>query len=237
MNDLRESKRKNILHRQSVTMIKGVILLNTFLLLVSCAPSLYSVNIKYEPSRTAPKPTVTERKYPITIAVLNDARPSGDDLSVGRVVTSSGNQIPIIPGNLKPAKALTASLRDYMLKAGYTLTDEMPAWNLQENAIKKEWGRILIGGKIDTLEIVCNDKIPIKKYRADVKLSLFFADVQKGKIFYTISATGATSLEHVRFSEEILEQQINGALSSAIEDIFAGNTVQTKIQEILRRNP
>ena len=237
MNDSRESKRKNILHRQSVTMIKGIIFLNAFLLLVSCAPSLYSVNIKYEPSRTAPKPTVMERKYPITIAVLNDARPAGDDLSVGRVVTSGGNQIPIIPRNLMPAKALTASLRDYMLKAGYTLTDEMPAWNLQENAIKKEWGRILIGGKIDTLEIVCNDKIPIKKYRADVKLSLFFADVQKGKIFYTISAAGSTSLEHVRFSEEILEQQINGALSYAIEDIFAGNTVQTKIQEILRRNP
>jgi len=237
MNDLRGSKRKNILHRQSVTMIKGIIFLNAFLLLVSCAPSLYSVNIKYEPSRTAPKPTVMEKKYPITIAVLNDARPAGDDLSVGRVVTSGGNQIPIIPSNLKPAKALTASLRDYMLKAGYALTDEMPVWNLQESAIKKEWGRILIGGKIDTLEIVCNDKIPIKKYHADVKLSLFFADVQKGKIFYTISAAGATSLEHVRFSEEILEQQINGALSYAIEDIFSGHTVQTKIQEILRQDP
>ncbi len=234
MNILVECTRKCILLRPLAAISRIVILLSLHLLLVSCAPSLYSININYKPSKIILK-TDIEGKYPITIATFNDVRPAGDDLLIGKVVTSN-NQIPIIPKNAKPSKAISVSLKDYMIKAGYTVADEMPVWNLQENTIKKEWGRILIGGNIDKLEIVCNDKIPIKKYKADVKLSLFFADVQKQKIFYTVSVAGTTSLEHVRFSEQILEQQTNEAISSAIEDIF-GNTVQTKIREILNPNP
>ena len=86
-------------------------------------------------------------------------------------------------------------------------------------------------------EIICNDNIMLKKYKAEVKLSLFFANVQTGKIFYIVSAIGTSSLEHVRFSEEILEQQINGALSIAIEKIFGGNTVQSKIEETFSKSP
>jgi hypothetical protein len=237
MNNVRDIKRKNTLLRPLITTAKVVILLNMYLLLVSCAPSLYSVNINYEPSETVLKPTDIKKKYSVTIATFNDVRPAGDDLLIGKVITSSGNLKSIIPKNLKPSKAVAKSLKDYMSRAGYTVTNEMPTWNLQEKTIKKEWGKILIGGNIDKLEIICNDNIMLKKYKAEVKLSLFFANVQTGKIFYIVSAIGTSSLEHVRFSEEILEQQINGALSIAIEKIFGGNTVQSKIEETFSKSP
>lgn len=218
-------------------LTKAVILLNTILLFAACAPSLYSVNINYEPSSTAIEPRDVEKNYSVTIATFNDVRPGGDDLLIGKVITSSGNNTPIIPKNLRPSQAVASSLRDYMRKAGYTITNKIPSWNLQENTIKKEWGSILIGGNIDKLEITCHDSITLTKYLAEVKLTLYFSHVQTGKIFYIVSATGTSSLEHVRFSEKKLEEQVNGALSSAIEDIFRSKSIQSKIEETLRKNP
>lgn len=218
-------------------LAKAVILLNMILLFTACAPSLYSVNINYEPSSTTPVPRNIEKKYSVTIATFNDVRPGGDDLLIGKVITSSGNNTPIIPKNLRPSQAVAASLRDYMRKDGYTITNKIPSWNLQENTIKKEWGSILIGGNIDKMEITCHDSITLTKYLAEVKLTLYFSNVQTGKIFYIVSATGTSSLEHVRFSEKLLEEQINGALSSAIEDIFRSKSIQLKIEETLRKNP
>jgi hypothetical protein len=116
---------------------KTLTLVSIVLASSSCAPSLYRVNIQFEPSK-AMELTGTNIRTPITVAVFNDARSEGDDLSVGKVV-------------------------------------------------------------------------------------------KKRKILYNISATGNSSLEHVRFSEEHLERQINGALSYAIEDIFSSNAVRKRM--------
>lgn len=230
-------KTGNALLRSCSGMIITAVLISLAFMFTSCAPSIYSINIRYEPSKVVPEAGDIEKRVPITVAAFNDVRPGGDDLLVGRVVTSQGKQVPVIPKNMKPSKAVAVILSDHLKRSGYTVTREIPNWNLQENTIKKEWGKVLIGGNIDKLEILCDDKIPVKKYRAEVKLSLFFANVQTGKVFYKASATGAASLEHVRFSEEILEQQVNGALSSAIEDILGGDAVRSKIREALKQTP
>jgi hypothetical protein len=227
---------KAMLRSCSGMVIKAVLISLAFMI-TACAPSIYSINIRYQPSKALLEAGDIEKRVPVTVAAFNDVRPGGDDLLVGRVVTSQGKRIPVIPKNMKPSKAVAGILRDYLQRSGYTVTSEMPNWNIQENTINKNWGRILIGGNIDKLEITCEDNIPVKKYRAEVKLSLFFADVKAGKIFYRISATGATSLEHVRFSEEILEQQVNGALSSAIEDVLGGSVIRSKMREVLTQTP
>jgi len=232
-----EIKTGNALLRSCTGMIITSVLIILAFMITACAPSIYSINIRYEPSKAVPEAGDAGKRVPLTVAAFNDVRPGGDDLLVGRVVTSQGKRVPVIPKNMKPSKAVAEILRDHLKRSGYTVTSEIPNWNLQENTIKKEWGKVLIGGNIDKLEIVCDDNIPVKKYRAEVKLSLFFANVQTEKIFYRISATGATSLEHVRFSEEILEQQVNGALSSAIEDVLGGSAIRSKMQEVLKQTP
>jgi hypothetical protein len=218
-------------------MILKAVLIGLAFMITACAPSIYSINIRYQSSKVLLEAGDMEKRVPVTVAAFNDMRPGGDDLLVGRVVTSQGKVIPVIPRNVKPSKAVAGIIRDYLQRSGYTVTSEVPNWNIRENTIHKDWGKILIGGNIDKLEIVCDDNIPVKKYRSEVKLSLFFADVKAGKIFYRISATGATSLEHVRFSEEILEQQVNGALSSAIEDVLGGDAIRSKIREVITRTP
>ncbi len=230
-------KTGNSFLRSCSGMIITAVLASLAFVITSCAPSIYSINIRYEPSKALLEAGDIEKRVPITVAAFNDVRPGGDDLLVGRVVTSQGKRVPVIPKNMKPSKAVAGILRDYLQRSGYTVTSGTPNWNIQENTINKEWGKILIGGNIDKLEIVCDDNIPVKKYRAEVKLTLFFADVKAGKIFYRISATGATSLEHVRFSEEILEQQVNGALSSAIEDVLGGGTIRSEMRGVLKQMP
>ena len=150
------------------------------LILVSCAPSSYYINMQYQPSKVAPETSDIKKSAAITIANLNDLRPGGDNLQVGTVVTSEGKMLPVMQKDVKPSKAVSVAIGDYLKKAGYTLTSETPNWNLQENAINKEWGKILIGGNIDKLEIICDNKQWIKKYRADVKISLFFCRCSKG---------------------------------------------------------
>lgn len=237
MNGMKCIKQRSILPGPSLALVTRVVLLSMVLFVFACAPNLYSVHIKYEPSKDAINPIDVTIKQPVTIAAINDARPGGDDLLLGHVITSGGSRTPVIPRKNKLSKAVSESIKDYMQRAGYHITDQIPVWDLKENNLNKEWGRIVIGGSIDQVEVICKDNIPVKRYNAEVKLTLLFADVQKGRIFYTVSATSKTSLEHVRLSAEILEQQINGALSSTIEDIFRGDTVQSKIKEVLGNNP
>lgn len=95
----------------------------------------------------------------------------------------------------------------------------------------KGWRKI----RITRFEILCHDNVAVKKYQAEVQLTLYFADIQNGKIVYNVSATDHFSLEYIRFAEEHPERQINSALSYAIEDIFSSATVKSKIKETLSR--
>ena len=110
----------------------------------------------------------------------------------------------------------------------------MPEWNLKEEAIKKEWGQIVVGGNIDALEITCQKDVPVIAYHSRGKLSFVFADVQNGKIFYRVTTESTSTLEHVYFSEAMLAQQINSTLSEAAEKAFEGNILKEKIREVLK---
>jgi len=105
---------------------------------------------------------------------------------------------------------------------------------LTESSILPDWGNILIGGSIDELQVVCQDLLPTKKYQAKVKLTVYFADVRKQFIFYKTMAQSSSSLEHILFSEEKLEAQMNSALSDAIEKIFEGGRAEDKMIEAMK---
>lgn len=203
------------------------------MIITACTPSLYSINILYDPAAITLKPTDKEKKQLITVASFLDARPMAGDLWIGKVVTSRGEQIPVIPQNLKPAQGVAYSIKDYLRKAGYNVAYAMPPWDLKEDSLNGEWGKLVIGGKIDKMEVVCSKTIPVMKYDAEVTFTLYFADVPQKKVLYSVSATGKKSLEHVIFSEGMLETQLNDALQYAIEDVFGSKVVQTKMREAL----
>jgi hypothetical protein len=207
------------------------------LLLISvmgCAPKLYNVNMRYQPTKTI-TPAVTDgRKYSLTVASFIDNRKMEDTLLIGRVVKPDGSFIPILPRYVKAADAVAATLREVLIESGYGVSPEKAIWDLQENTIRPGWGTILVGGTIEELDVTCLDSIPRKHYTAKTRITLVFANVQKKKIFYRVTSESSSSLEHIIFSEEKLESQINGVLSDAMEKAFEGPEMGRQIREALK---
>jgi len=226
--------RNNDNHRPMVRRIVSerlgfVIAALAFTMIWGCAPALYSVDMKYVPTKSIREMKAPEKKIKITVAAFEDLRTVSDTMVIGRVIKSHRQNIPVLPKYVKPPMAVASAMKDVLLKAGYQVSPDVPRWNLKEESIRKEWSPILIGGSIDELEVICEDKVTITKYRAQAKITVFLANTQTSKIFYKVSAKSSVSLEHILFSEERLEEQINTALSDAIDKIFEGNEITAKI--------
>ena len=125
--------------------------------------------------------------------------------------------------------------RELLFKSGYTISPGRPAWDLNEAAIRPEWGTILIGGTIDDLDVTCLDNLTMKRYSAKVRVTLVFADVRNKRIFYKVTSESSSSLDHIVFSEEKLESQINGALSDAMEKAIEVQETGRQIREAFKQ--
>jgi hypothetical protein len=228
-----ESRLRRLADLLETGRCRRAIFLFLLLLIAGCAPALYSVDIKYLPSDDALPIDTSGRKFIVTVAAFNDTRPGGEDLLIGRVTTALGGLTSVIPKTMKPEEAVSTIVKDVLVKLGHQVSVAMPAWNLQENAIQPDWGKIVIGGNIHELAVVCQNDIPIKTYEARVGLTMVFADAQTGKIFHQVSTSSKNSLEHIYFSEALLGQQLSGAITEAVEKAFTGQAFKKKIQDAL----
>jgi hypothetical protein len=201
---------------------------------VGCAPKLYNVNMHYQPTK-AIQPVATDgREFGLTVASFLDNRKMADTLLIGRVVKSDDSVIPILPKYAKAADAVASALRELLIQSGYGVSLQKVVWDLQENTIQPEWGTILVGGAIEELDVTCLDTFPMKQYSAKTRVTLVFADVQKKRIFSRVTSESSSSLEHIIFSEEKLESQINGVLSEAMEKAIEGPETGRQIREALK---
>ena len=205
------------------------------LFLQACVtPEPYHANLKYEPTGTFPEIEKSGSNSLITVAMFNDIRKIDDKQQLGRVTTMGGTVVPIFPEYMKIPDAVTTSIREYLFKSGYRISNDVPIWDLREETINKGWGKILVGGNIDELEIVCDDSFPVKIYRTKLKLTFVFADVAQKRIFYRSSIENSASLEGASFYEEILNKQISAVLSGALEKMFNDQAIKKKIDDALK---
>ncbi len=200
-----------------------------------CAQKIYNVDMRYQATKVIPPAVTDGRKYSLTVAAFVDQRKMEDTLLLGRVTKSDGSTIPILPKYVKPADAVAAALRGLLFTSGYAVSPDKPAWDLNEGTIRPEWGTILIGGTIDELDVGCLDSLTMKRYTAKARVTLIFADVQKKRVFYRVTSESSSSLDHIVFSEEKLEDQINGVLSDAMEKAIEGPETGRRIRETLKQ--
>jgi CheY-like chemotaxis protein len=203
--------------------------------MTGCAPKLYNVDMRYEPTKAIQPAPNDGRKFSLTVASFIDQRKIADTLLIGRVIRGDGTPIPILPKYVKPMEAVTAALRSLLMQAGYAVAPDKPAWDLQEANIKPAWGTLLVGGAVDELDVTCLDNLTMKRYTAKARVTLTFADVQKQRIFYRITSESSSSLDHIIFSEEKLQSQINIVLSDAMEKAIEGPEAARRIREALRQ--
>jgi hypothetical protein len=223
--------------RGKVPALRPVTMVVCLLLLVSvigCAPNLYSVDMRYKPTKAIPLAVTDGRKFSLTVATFIDHRKMDDTLLIGRVVKSDGSSIPILPKYVKAQDAVASALRELLIQSGYGVSPEKTVWDLQENTIRPDWGAILVGGAIEELDVTCLDTISRKRYSARTRVTLVFADVQNKRIFYRVTSESSSTLDHIIFSEETLESQINGVLSDAMEKALAGPETVQQIRKALK---
>jgi len=223
--------------RNNLLLIAGLILLLSGLGINGCASKLHSVNMNYDAEKAnIPgylKNNDKSRSAEIAVAEFADIRKLDEPMVIGRVVEKDGMKTLVLPRYTKPTQAVSSGIKKYLIKAGYRTTSASGPWDLKEETISKVKSKLLIGGSIEELELICRKGFPTDSYKALIKLNLVLADPAKGKILYRSSVESNTSLEHVSFSEARLEEQINIALADAIEKIFEDRKIAQKLKEAL----
>jgi hypothetical protein len=201
--------------------------------IASCAEvSNYAININYIPQKVITRNKNAQRTLLITIATFNDARTVADKAIIGKKVKSKNDKIIALATSDNPAHEVSSAFRYFLLRAGYSVDDVMPEWDLRDQSINSSWGTLVIGGRIDELEVICRSEGAGVQYNSRVKLHVVFADVQRRKILHATTLESIATLEHIRCSGEIMQEQINSALSMAIEKIAENGELDTIIAEI-----
>jgi hypothetical protein len=207
--------------------------------LSGCAPAkLYSVNMSYDAEQAAIPAYLKADKASnaiISIAEFTDTRRMNDRLVVGRVEEKDGMKILVVPKYTKATKAISSGIKEYLKKAGYKVADKIEQWDLKEETMPREDGKVLIGGNIDEMEINCRRGYLTNAYTTNMKLTIIFADMAKGHIIYARKVEATLSQEHFLFSEERLGDYASDVLGEAIKNVFEDKAVAQKIKEALSR--
>jgi hypothetical protein len=223
----KNAMKKDILRILNITVI--------ILCLLSCAgPSFYTINLRYMPQNRVLRAGSNLQKFTITVAAFKDVRTVKNNLVIGERVTGKTEDIMALSGGGEPSTAVAAIIRELLVNAGYTVNPDIPSWDLDECSIDQPWGSLLIGGLIEELSVVCRTDLPTITCNANVKLRVRFADVQKHRILSTLTLSSSSSLQHVSFSEKQMQQQINSALSAAIEKLIENNNLDNRLLEAAR---
>jgi hypothetical protein len=198
-------------------------------------PNLYSINMYYDADNVAvPAYLKTNAKTSdavITVAEFIDTRQIDDRLVIGRVVEKNDMKVLVFPKNIKTTKVISNGIKQYLRKAGYKVADNIEQWDLKEDTIPQRDGKVLIGGKIEELEIYCRRGFPSNSYRASIKLTVVIADMAKGKILYESKVESSHLQEYFWFSEEHLGDQAGIVLGDAIEKLFEDKVLAEKLKE------
>ncbi len=216
-------------------VLAGLMILNLY----GCvSPKLYSVNMKYDATQVTPPAYLkAESKGSAIIAVaeFTDKRVIADKKVIGRVVEKDGTNIMVFPKYVVATKAVSDGFKDYLNKAGYQVADKITLWDLTEENMPKVAAKLLIGGSIDEMEIICRRGFPTNSYSAKIRLNIVFADISEGHVVYTRRVEATSSHEHVSFSEERMGDYMSILLGEAIRNVFEDKAVAAKIREVTVR--
>lgn len=215
-------------------------LLFSMLIFSGCVgPNIYSINMYYDAEKAAIPDYVkagagAAGRY-ISIAEFNDVRQMTDNLIVGRVIDRNGGDHFVFPRNVVATKAVANGIKNYLRKAGYKVSDKTEQWKLTQEDIPVGDSKIIIGGNIEELEVSCRRGVPTSTFNTRIKLNVVIADMVKGRILHKTTVKSSASLEHVLFSENILDEQAEISLAGAIERLFEDKAVAQILTNAMAR--
>ena len=198
-------------------------------------PSLYSVHMRYDVTQALIpeylKADENARNALIVVAEFTDTRQVDDKKIIGRVRERDDSKVPIFPKDVMPTQAVADGIKEYLQKAGYKVADKIVQWDLKEASIPNENGKVIIGGSIEKVQIICWTGAFSNSYKTSVNLTIVIADSAKRKILYKSKVESSSSRDDVSFSEEEIGGQLSAALGDAIKKVFEDEALAQKIKE------
>ncbi len=208
------------------------------LLFTACSSvSVYNVSLNYEPTKQATKPDITLNRVIFIVTEFNDLRDIENKNIVGKVVDTKGKEIPIVSLDKRPSYAFANSLKDVLFRSGLTVAGDIPKWDNKEGSIKKDWGRIVIGGNINEINLVVKDGIATKTYEAKANVRIMVGDTKSLKVFYIPTYESANTVTDITFSEEKAQRNLNAVISTVIDRMMADKELWNKIAENIKKDP
>lgn len=201
--------------------------------LTACAmPGFYRLDLQYVPQEMPLAADSRMQQHTITVAQFIDERSLLDAAALGKRVKANGGQVKAVSQQRPPTELVGAAVKHAFFKNGYTVYGGLPYWDASERMIQTSWGSLVVGGYIEKLEVVCATGFLSATYETQVKLRAVFADVRSRKILYTRTLESSATFKHFYFSPKRMEQELNTALSLAIEKMFDDNRVEEIIDEM-----
>ena len=198
--------------------------------LMSCAMSgYYRLNVQYVQQKAPLAADAGMQQYVITATQFNDERSVLDKSVIGKRVQADSSELKAVSQTAPPTELVGIAIKEAFQKNGYTVFGGTPDWDGTERTLQKEWGNLVVGGFIEELDVTSTTGFLSAEYDTKVKLRVVFADVAHKRILYTTTLDSASSYKHFYFSQSRMEQEINNALSIAIEKMFDNN----KVDEII----
>jgi len=176
-----------------------------------------SLNLKYTPSPSLT--AVSDNKINIGFSGIIDSRQRENKSLVGERINYSGAKDFLAPAGISVEDAVAGMVSEYFKRKGFQWK-KVDKWNLSPDAIKDDWGDIVVGGEILELWNDVTSKVMNNNHKVKAKLKIVVANAKEKRILWTDTATTSLEMKEPLFHEESAEKIINEAASSCIENIF-----------------
>ncbi|MFO7569787.1 MAG: hypothetical protein R6W75_08295 [Smithellaceae bacterium] len=229
--------KKSALSFLKVIVVSGVMVFSMGQSATAAAVDAYHIDLQYSADQAVIpehlKAGEKARGVLISVAEFLDARRIDDKKVIGHVRERDDSRVPIFSKSVTHTRTVAGAIGKYLKKAGYSVSDQVSPWDLQEATLPKHTGKVVVGGRIDALDVTCWTGAFSNDYKVDMKLTLVVADAARGKIIYQGSVTVGYSRTDVSFSEEQIGREAGIALADAVEKIFEGKNPAQKIKEAI----
>ncbi len=199
--------------KKTLTLISFLMLLFPFLAFAETI----SLNLKYTPSPSLAG--VSDSKINIGFSGIADSRQRENKSLVGERIDYSGSKDFLAPAGISVEDAVAGMVSEYFKRKGFQWK-KVEKWNLSPDAIKEDWGDIVVGGEILELWNDVTSKVMNNKHKVTAKIKIVVASTKEKRILWTDTATTSLELKEPLFHEASAEKIINEAASSCIENIF-----------------
>jgi hypothetical protein len=200
-----------------------LICLMAFSLILLCAgcTTHYNISLCYRPQVPAKASEFLQPGSMFSACIFADARENiVDKQRLGTRLAADGTELPINTIALLPAYAVATAMKTYLFSSGYSVYGGLPGWDLKPESIDSQWGQFVIGGSIDEFEARAWEDSGFTCYNTQVTLRVVVADVHSRRVIYTTVVAAESSLQHLYFSEALMQRETNKALSLAVERFF-----------------